>query len=209
VARGPAPRHLVTAPPQDPYAAEGEVVVLRVRRHIAVLLRPFSITIGVIIAASALGSVLTPRSGDSAIDTVAGVVVLGFVIHMLWQALEWWLARIVVTDRRIFEVKGIFTKTVASMPLWKVTDMTYHRSVWGHLFGYGAMELETAGQDQSLGKINFLPQPLQFYRTVTGRAAGKLPYPMEESRAKARAARAHVVPPPDARDTGEIPPVKD
>jgi uncharacterized membrane protein YdbT with pleckstrin-like domain len=207
VNRNHSPRHLAAGPDLgDPYAAPGETVVLRVRRHIAVLLRSFLITLGVIIGASALGSILSPQSGASAIDTVAGVVVIGFVIWMLWQILEWWVARIVVTDRRIFEVSGIITKTVASLPLWKVTDMTYHRSIWGRLFGYGAMALETAGQDQALGRINYLPQPLAFYKTVTGRAAGKLPFPMEQARARRRAAEQT---PPEARDTGEIPPVRD
>ena len=203
--RSHSPRHLVASPAlDDPYAAPGETVVLRVRRHIAVLLRSFLTTLGVIIGASVLGSILSPRSGASAVDTVAGVVVIGFIIWMLWQMLEWWLARIVVTDRRIFEVTGIVTKTVASMPLWKVTDMKYHRSIWGHLLGYGAMELETAAQEQALGRINYLPRPLDFYKTVTGRAAGKLPYPMEQARR-----RAAEQTPPEARDTGEIPPVRD
>jgi hypothetical protein len=193
---------------EDPYTAYGENVVLRDRHHPAALLPSFLVTIGVIVAAAAIGGVVSPNTGNDLIDTVAGLVMLAFVFRFLWHALEWWKARIVVTDRRIYEVTGIFNRNVASMPLWKVTDMTYRRTIWGYLFRYGAMALESAGHDQALGHINYLRHPDHFYKTVTARAGGKPPFSAPGNSPSAPPPSA---PPPsapaDVDDTGELPPV--
>ena len=153
------------------YLADGEDVALQVRRHLAVLLRSFMVMLGVMIAASAIGGAVSPRSGTDGVDTAVGIIVLFFVVRFLWTVLQWWSDRIIVTDRRIFEVSGVISKNVASMPLWKVTDMTYRRTIWGRLLGYGEMSLETAGQNQALDKIRFLPRPDHFYRTVSSQGA--------------------------------------
>jgi uncharacterized membrane protein YdbT with pleckstrin-like domain len=92
-----------------------------------------------------------------------------------WRGWEWNVAHIVVTDRRIFEVSGLISRRVASMPLTKVTDMTYHRSLLGRLLGYGDLRVESPGQKQAVEKIAFLPKPDDFYRTVTSLVMAKSP----------------------------------
>jgi Bacterial PH domain len=52
------------------------------------------------------------------------------------------------------------------MPLARVTDMRYQRSPLGRILGYGTFVLESAGQDQALSSINFLPDPDELYREV-------------------------------------------
>ena len=72
-----------------------------------------------------------------------------------------------MTDRRIFEVSGLVTRKVASMPLSKMTDMTYRRPILGRILGYGELHVESAGQDQALSRLDHLPNPDEFYRTIT------------------------------------------
>ena len=84
-------------------------------------------------------------------------------------------AVIVVTDQRIFEVSGVLTRKVASMPLTRVTDMTYRRSLLGRLLGYGDLIVESAGQDQALSHIDHLPDPDGFYRTITSLVTAGIP----------------------------------
>jgi len=52
------------------------------------------------------------------------------------------------------------------MPLVKVTDMTFQRSFLGRLFGYGTFILESAGQDQALSTVDYIPYPEQLYLEV-------------------------------------------
>lgn len=144
-----------------------ERVVCRVRRHPALLFRPFAEALAAMIAASFLGFLLSPAEGSDVVDTLLGIVAIGFMARFAWKGWQWSVARIIVTDRRIFEVSGLIARRVASMPLTKVTDMTYHRSLMGRLLGYGALRVESPGQKQSVEQIAYLPRPDDFYRTVT------------------------------------------
>ena len=149
------------------YLAMDEQIVCRVRRHPAVLFRPFVEAFGAIVAAAFLGTLLTPSEGSDAIDTFLGAVAIFFMARFAWRGWEWNVAKIVVTDRRIFEISGLLSRRVASTPLTKVTDMTYHRSLAGRLFGYGALRIESPGQKQAVDQIAYLPKPDDFYRTIT------------------------------------------
>ena len=148
------------------YLAHGESVVLVVRRHFMVLWRPFFVTCVVAFGALALGSAADPRRSSDPVDTVVGVTVLVFVGWFMFRLLEWRLDRIYVTDHRLFEVSGVLSRSVASMPLSKMTDMTYRQTFVGWLLGYGEMIVETAGQDQALSHIKYVPQPRDFYKKV-------------------------------------------
>jgi hypothetical protein len=63
---------------------------------------------------------------------------------------------------------GVITRNVNMMPLPKVTDMTFQRSAMGRLLGYGKFILESAGQDQALTNVDYLPYPEQLYLEVCG-----------------------------------------
>jgi hypothetical protein len=63
---------------------------------------------------------------------------------------------------------GLVTHKVNMMPLTKVTDMSFQRTATGRIFGYGEFIVESAGQDQALSNIKFLPYPEQLYLEVCG-----------------------------------------
>ncbi|MEA2434536.1 MAG: hypothetical protein QOG54_1993 [Actinomycetota bacterium] len=154
-------------PSDTRYLAIDEMVVCKVKRHPAILASAFFSALGVIAGSVFIGTLLSPADGSDAVDTLLGLLCFGFLLRLAWSIWEWSVDRIVVTDRRMFEVSGILTRRVASMPLSKVTDMTYHRTIPGRLFGYGELRLESPGQKQALASIAYLPKPDDFYRTVT------------------------------------------
>ena len=149
------------------YLAQDERIVVQVRRHMTVLLRPLFDFIATVLIALFLGTLLGPRNGSDFFDTILGLAALVFFVRFLWRCWEWSADRIVVTDRRIFEVSGLVTRKVASMPLSKMTDMTYRRPILGRILGYGELHVESAGQDQALSRLDHLPNPDEFYRTIT------------------------------------------
>ena len=158
------------------YLAADEHVVLQARRHVAVLARPAFAAVGAILLALFVGVVVSPGRGADLLDTIGGLFALWFLLRFLWRAWEWWVDRIFVTEKRIFEVSGLLTRKVASMPLGNLTDMTYQRSLGGRIFGYGELIVETAGQAQALSRISYLSNPDDFYRAVTALVtAGLLP----------------------------------
>jgi hypothetical protein len=178
------------------YLAEDEVIVLEVRRHPAVLLRPFFETLAVVGIASLLGSAASPGRGDDAIDTLLGWIVLAFLVRFLWKGLEWTADHIVLSDQRMFEVSGVLTRRVGSLPLVKLTDLTYTRTLPGRLLRYGHLKVETPGQQQALTLIRFLPHPDRFYQTLNGLVMARYPKPQPVVEEQRRS---------DDEDTGPLP----
>lgn len=163
------------------YLAHGERIVIQIRRHLLVLARPFFGAVGAILGAIVLGALLSPNEGADIFDSILAAVAVFFMIRFAWRLWEWRVDKIIVTDRRILEVSGLLTRKVASMPLEKMTDLTYSRSIGGRIFGYGRIGVESAGQDQALTTINFLPSPDDFYRAVTALVAGVMARPDPET----------------------------
>ena len=149
------------------YLASQERIELDVRRHWTALVDPFLQLLGVILAASLLGTIGSPNTGTDLLDTFLSVVTIFFVFRFLFKLVEWYVNRIVVTNQRFIEVRGILTREVASMPLTKVTDLKYVRSLGGRMFNYGELQLESAGQQQAISSIEHLANPDEFYREVT------------------------------------------
>lgn len=150
----------------DKYLLPREVRVATVRRHPAVLLVPSAQAVGALLAAAALSATLL-RSHALLIDIVW--VLCGLLMARLaWKAVNWAVDYFVITSQRILLTSGVFTRSVAMMPLSKVTDMSFHRSFAGRLLGYGEFVVESAGQDQALRKIDHIPYPEQLYLVVCG-----------------------------------------
>lgn len=148
----------------DRYLLPHEQEVITVRKHPAVLLGPVAwAVIGLIIAAVLSDTVLRHQSGLTwIIWALWGLVFLYF----LWQAINWAVDYFVVTSHRFILTTGLLNRKVAMMPLAKVTDMTFQRSFLGRILGYGTFILESAGQDQALSKVDFIPYPEQLYLEV-------------------------------------------
>jgi hypothetical protein len=84
----------------------------------------------------------------------------------VWKVLGWYMQLFLATDRRILLIHGVFNRQVDMMPVSKVTDMRYKRSWVGYVFGYGTFYLESAGQDQALSVVKWVPRPDAYYRRI-------------------------------------------
>jgi len=151
----------------DKYLLPREERVATVRRHPAVLLVPSAQAVGGLLAAFILSATLL-RGQTVLIWIVWGLWAL-LMARLIWQAINWAVDYFVITSERILLTSGVFTRSVAMMPLSKVTDMSFHRTFAGRLLGYGEFVVESAGQDQALRSIDHIPYPEQLYRVVCGR----------------------------------------
>lgn len=143
------------------YLIPGENVVVFSRFHWSVLAEP----------------VITTLVGLVFVGTVAwdggnrGVDVLWFaefalMARLIWRLLLWRNDFFVATDRRLLRVYGFLVRRVAMVPLVKLTDLTYLRSVPGRLLGYGTFVLESAGQDQAMRRLDHITRPDRTYQLV-------------------------------------------
>jgi len=151
----------------DKYLLPREVRVATVRRHPAVLLVPSAQAIGGLLVAAVLSTTFLRQY-----TLFAGIVWALWailLIRLIWKTVNWAVDYFVITSERILLTSGLFTRSVAMMPLSKVTDMSFHRSFTGRMLGYGDFVVESAGQDQALRRIDHIPYPEQLYLVICGR----------------------------------------
>lgn len=153
--------------PRDPddYLLDTERRVIRIRRHWAVLAWDTFEAIALLAICVMISYLLPPSL--YVVQNILWYAALVVVLIFAFKVMEWWVERLVVTDKRFVLTTGVFTTKVAMMPISKVTDLTYQRSAWGRMFGYGTVVVESAGQIQALNRLDYLPRPEEFYDTIS------------------------------------------
>jgi membrane protein YdbS with pleckstrin-like domain len=155
---------IVGNPDLKRYILPTEKVVVATRRHKAVLLGPIAWTVAAFLVV--LGIVAnTPPDGQDAVNWL-WLVWLAVFARLAFKWVEWRHEWFVATDKRLLLLYGLVIHKVAMMPLVKVTDMGYTRTPVGQLLGFGRFVLESAGQDQALRQIDYVPHPDATYRTL-------------------------------------------
>lgn len=97
----------------------------------------------------------------------AWLLVLAMAVRFMVRCIRWAIfQRTYLTTRRVMEVDGFFGVTVNSMPISQVTDIMLHRNPLGEMLGYGTFRVESAGQDQALGRLEYLLDPEAFHDLV-------------------------------------------
>ncbi|HYK67835.1 MAG TPA: PH domain-containing protein [Streptosporangiaceae bacterium] len=158
-----------TSGPRSPvavnkYLLPREVQVATVRQHPAVLIGPSALTLGGLLIAGVL-------SATYAHGLINDIMWIGWGLLFLWlawKAVNWSVDYFVVTSERLLLATGFLTRKVNMMPLTKVTDMSFQRTFPGRLLGYGEFIVESAGQDQALRRVRFIPYPEQLYLLICG-----------------------------------------
>ena len=155
------------------YLLPQERLVAEVRWHFVWLLRPILISLGALLGIFTVVRIL-PAWGD---DSLGYFVFLFLPVgYFIWKWLDWWCERLVVTDRRLLMISGVLSRKVAVMPLRKVTDLTFKRPLIGRMFaryGWGTFIFESAGQDQALRRIPFVPRPRLLFHLLSDEIFGE------------------------------------
>src|SRR5215470_346352 len=149
------------------YLLPNEEHVATVRRHPAVLIVPTAqAVIGLLVA---FGLTATLLRGRGVLIWIVWGIWGVVMLRLIWEIINWAVDYFVITSKRILLTSGVFTRSVAMMPLTKVTDMSFRRSFAGRLLGYGEFVVESAGQDQALRTIDHIPYPEELYQRVCER----------------------------------------
>lgn len=123
------------------------------------------------VAASLLLGLIVLGLQVTAVFAVIGVITRLVIILARWSYYE----KRYITNRRVIEAGGFLGSRISSMPLSRVTDISYSKSVPGELLGYATMRVETAGQDQALGIVRFISRPDHFYEVLSNFSAPPAP----------------------------------
>lgn len=82
------------------------------------------------------------------------------ILAILMVLLDWLCTNYYLTNLKLIEERGIFGKRIMMVPLNKVQDITCKLGILGRIFGFGDLEIESAG---TYGKIvfSFIANPIR------------------------------------------------
>ncbi|MBC7877563.1 MAG: PH domain-containing protein [Anaerolineales bacterium] len=151
---------------------ENERILLVTRQHGFVLfssiIAEIVVTLIAIAAISALTTMVNPLAGFGFLLLLIPLAI------MLWDILTWNNRQYIVTNRRVIQVSGIFSKDVVDSSLEKVNDVKMTQSFFGRMFDFGDVEILTASEtgDNLFKRIG---DPVKF-KTAMLNAKEKLGY---------------------------------
>ncbi len=148
------------------YLLPHERQVISVHEHPAVLIPPIALVLLGLAIAGWLSNSVANGNGTAIL-----VIWLAWAVLLLWlgaKIWDWSVNYFVVTSQRLILARGVIVRRVGMLPLAKVTDMSFRRTTIGRILGYGEFIVESAGQDQALRNVKFIPYPEQLYLEVCG-----------------------------------------
>jgi uncharacterized membrane protein YdbT with pleckstrin-like domain len=139
----------------DRSLAVGEQSVEALHPHWKTLAGPV-VTAFVIVAALLVGEVLIPGGREAAIERLAAAV-LAIALLMWWLVyplLKWRTTRYELTTRRMRLRTGVVARNGSDIPLSRITDVSFRKSLLDRLLGCGTLVVESAGEHAEI----ILPQ---------------------------------------------------
>lgn len=153
------------------FLLDDERLVVAQRQHWAAVAQPVGMAVAGFFLALVAGFSAPPKLGvltDFAWKLWFILLAYAAMRIVIWR-LDWFVA----TDKRLLMMYGVIKRRVAMMPLVKVTDMSFNRSLIGQLLGYGQFVLESAGQKQALRRIDFIRDAKGTYLAIVGEIFGE------------------------------------
>jgi uncharacterized membrane protein YdbT with pleckstrin-like domain len=124
---------------------ENEQILLKARKHWSVLFGNIALEIVLILALIVVTFLLLPLVAFPVLP-LGLFLVLVPLFGMVRDFLVWSNRQYIVTNRRVIQTAGVFSKDVVDSSLEKVNDVKLSQSFWGRVFDYGDIEILTASE---------------------------------------------------------------
>jgi len=154
----------------DKFLATGEVSLRAEHQHWFVLIaNAIYAFLAWVLAAILLWLNAAFFNGNGFISTVTGwavvILTIGGLIWFGWQVLVWQNEQFVLTNRRVLRLTGVLNKTVMDSSLEKINDAVLTESVFGRIFGFGDLEIQTASES-GIDRLRMLRDAPGFKRAM-------------------------------------------
>jgi uncharacterized membrane protein YdbT with pleckstrin-like domain len=154
-----------------------EEIVIIVRRHVVSFIWTIVLALVSVLAAAVLSATVAAGYGPAQVlFWFLAIIAAGYFAY---RYLDWRVTYFVVTNNRLILITGLLRQSVGMLPLTKVTDMRMERTLTGRSLGYAQFVVESAGQDQALRTVSFVPYPVSLYQEILGMIFPEPPEPEE------------------------------
>ncbi len=152
---------------------KGEEIKLQTNQHIVVLLKPILVTVLVFCALTALMVIGVTRWENPNAYWLM-LLLVPFIADLARRFIIRANEEYIITNRRVIKQQGVFTKTSFDSPLDKINNIFHRQTLFGRLFNYGNVGLETASE-MGLTEFQYIPDPLRFKNTIVSVRDKKIP----------------------------------
>jgi len=100
-------------------------------------------------------------TASTALVIILIVAVYPLIAYFIWVHNIW-----AVTNLRVIDEGGFFTRYAKESPLDKINNIEYEQSFWGRVFGFGNVDIQTAAE---MGETSYqmIHHPKQLKDTIT------------------------------------------
>ena len=74
------------------------------------------------------------------------IIILVTAIYPMIEYINWKYNLWCVTNMRVVDESGFFTRYSKESPLDKINNVEYDQSIWGRIFGFGNVDIQTAAE---------------------------------------------------------------
>lgn len=140
---------------EDKDLLPGETALLHINRHPLVLVQEvLGPTLVVLVISIVL--ILIKFSWFIVLAMLLGLFVYLDIRYIIWRSVTY-----TITDQRILQRRGVLGKFTRSIGIARVQDVSTSQSLFGRLFDFGNVEIESAGKDGA-EIFTYVPDPEHF-----------------------------------------------
>jgi len=139
---------------------ENEHIIFVTRQHWLVLLGQILaksvLALGLVILITLIWRLWLPHN---ALAPLAYLLLILPFLGLLRDVIIWTSRQYIVTDWRVIQISGVFSKEVTDSSLEKVNDVKLEQSFAGRLLDYGDLEILTASE-LGVNRFTYVGQPI-------------------------------------------------
>ena len=140
---------------------ENEHIIFVTRQHWLVLLGQILaksvLALGLVIVITLIWRIWLPQS---LLVPLAYLLLILPLLGLLRNVIIWTSQQYIVTDWRVIQISGVFSKDVTDSSLEKVNDVKLEQSLAGRLLDYGDLEILTASE-LGVNRFTHVGQPIR------------------------------------------------
>jgi hypothetical protein len=138
-----------------------EDLIICLRRHPVLLLRP----IAIILAAVTMAIAMHTLRESLVIEIIVWVLSVIFAYSAVILSMDWYLGYFVVTRQRLILPSSTFSSVSETVRVNTISDVEVYRSMSGKLLGYGDLIFSTGSKGKFT--LNCLRYPVQLYLEIS------------------------------------------
>lgn len=127
---------------------DGEHVIISTRTHWKALVLP---VLALLVTCGLAGFAYAILPDGDSHDALAWGVVVVAALLIIWFSLRpfvvWLTAEYTVTNRRLINRSGVFTRTGRDIPLYRINDVAYERDLLDRILGCGTLVIAVASEE--------------------------------------------------------------